>query len=81
MAATKMRWGDTLDEDIGDVLPPTSVIGPDVKGVRTVTQYKKNDKGETVKTVIKTKFSKVERKVYKVCIYGKPKDQASSNRL
>lgn len=65
MAATKMRWGDTLDEDIGDVLPPTSVIGPDAKGVRTVTQYKKNDKGETVKTVIKTKFSKVERKVYK----------------
>ena len=55
-----------MDEDMGDELPPTSVVGPDAKGVKTVTQYKKNDKGETVKVVTKTKFTKVERKVYKV---------------
>lgn len=66
MAATKMRWGDSLDEDLGDDLPADSVVGPDAKGVKIVTQYKKNDKGDTVKTVIKTKFTKVERKVYKV---------------
>lgn len=64
MAATKMRWGDTLDEDMGDELPPSSVVGPDAKGVKIVTTYRKNEKGETVKTVIKTKFTKVERKVY-----------------
>ncbi|DBA83794.1 hypothetical protein WJX77_005203 [Trebouxia sp. C0004] len=64
MAATKMRWGDTLDEDMGDELPPPSVVGPDAKGVKITTTYRKNDKGETVKTVIKTKFTKVERKVY-----------------
>lgn len=66
MAATKMRWGDSLDEDLGDDLPADCVVGPDAKGVRIVTQYRKNDKGDTVKTVIKTKFTKVERKVYKV---------------
>ena len=66
MAATKMRWGDSLDEDLGDDLPADSVVGPDAKGVKIVTQYRKNDKGDTVKTVIKTKFTKVERKVYKV---------------
>ena len=67
MAATKMRWGDSLDEDMGDDLPADSVVGPDAKGVKIVTQYRKNDKGDTVKTVIKTKFTKVERKVYQVC--------------
>ena len=66
MAATKMRWGDSLDEDLADDLPADSVVGPDAKGVKIVTQYRKNDKGDTVKTVIKTKFTKVERKVYKV---------------
>lgn len=66
MAATKMRWGDTLDDDIGDELPPTSVVGPDAKGIKTVTSYRKNDKGETVKTFTRTKFAKVERKVYRV---------------
>ena len=66
MAATKMRWGDTLDEDIGDELPPMSVVGPDAKGVKTITANRKNDKGETVKPVTRTKFTKVERKVYRV---------------
>lgn len=68
MAATKMRWGDSLDEDLGDDLPADSVVGPDAKGVKIVTQYRKNEKGDTVKTVIKTKFTKVERKVYKVVV-------------
>ena len=63
-----MRWGDSLDEDLGDDLPADSIVGPDAKGVKIVTQYRKNDKGDTVKTVIKTKFTKVERKVYKVLL-------------
>ena len=81
MAATKMRWGDTLDEDMGDELPPPSVVGPDAKGVKITTTYRKNDKGETVKTVIKTKFTKVERKVYQVCMTAhKMSDQGKTQR-
>jgi len=81
MAATKMRWGDTLDEDMGDELPPPSVVGPDAKGVKITTTYRKNDKGETVKTVIKTKFTKVERKVYQVCMTAqKMLDQGKAQR-
>eukprot|EP00891_Asterochloris_glomerata_P001492 jgi/Astpho2/1492/Aster-05376 len=62
--AGKMRWGDTLDEDTSDVLPERSVVGPDAKGYKTVTEYKKNDKGETVRMVTKTRLSKVEKKLY-----------------
>ncbi len=81
MAATKMRWGDTLDEDMGDELPPPSVVGPDAKGVKITTTYRKNDKGETVKTVIKTKFTKVERKVYQVCMTAqKTPDDGTTQR-
>ena len=64
--AGKMRWGDTLDEDTSDVLPERSVTGPDAKGYKTVTEYKKNDKGETVRMVTKTRLSKVEKKLYAV---------------
>lgn len=63
-SANKVRWGDTLDED--DSLPSNSVVGPDKQGIQTITEYKKNDKGETVKVVTKVKISKVERKIYAV---------------
>lgn len=55
-----------MDDDIGDELPPTSVVGPDAKGIKTVTSYRKNEKGELVKTITRSKFAKVERKVYRV---------------
>ncbi|KAK9827377.1 hypothetical protein WJX81_003907 [Elliptochloris bilobata] len=64
MAATKIRWGDTLDED--DSLPSNSISGPDSRGVKTIIEYKRNDKGEAVKVTTKTRVSKVEKKVYKV---------------
>ena len=64
MAATKIRWGDTLDED--DSLPANSISGPDSRGVKTFVEYKRNDKGEAVKVTTKTRVSKVEKKVYKV---------------
>lgn len=64
MAATKIRWGDTLDED--DSLPPNTIIGPDKQGVKILTTYKKNDKGETVKVVTKTRVSRVQRKIFDV---------------
>jgi translation initiation factor 3 subunit G len=60
----KIRWGDTLDDD--DVLPPSTVKGPDDHGIKIVTEYYKNDKGEAMKKVSKTKVVHVEKKVYKV---------------
>ena len=62
---SKMRWGDTLDDE--DFLPPTTVTGPDAKGIKTMIEYKKNDKGDLVKTTTKMRVSRVERKQYNVC--------------
>lgn len=61
---TKVRWGDTLDDE--DALPPTTVKGPDANGVKVVTEYYKGEKGEAFKKTTKTKIVKVEKKVYKV---------------
>lgn len=61
---TKVRWGDTLDDE--DALPPTTVKGPDANGVKVVTEYYKGEKGEAFKKTTKTKTVKVEKKVYKV---------------
>ena len=66
MAATKIRWGDTLDED--DSLPSNSIVGPDKSGVITKTTYSRNDKGDIVKTVVKTRVSRVEKKIYAVSL-------------
>lgn len=67
MARAKIRWADTLDEEeYGEVLPPTTVKGPDSHGVKIVTEYFRNDKGDAIKKVTKTKVVQVEKKVYKV---------------
>eukprot|EP00798_Chlamydomonas_sp_ICE-L_P006043 gene6043-2654_t len=65
MAPTgKIRWGDTLDDD--DTLPPSSTKGPDDNGVKTVTEYYRNDKGDAFKKTQKLKTYTVEKKVYSV---------------
>ena len=64
----KIRWGDTLDED--DVLPPTTVKGPDDHGIKVVTEYFKTEKGDVMKKVSKLKVVHVEKKVYKVSAPG-----------
>ena len=64
MSAIKIRWGDTLDED--DSLPSNSIVGPDKSGVVTKTTYSRNDKGDIVKSVVKTRVSRVEKKIYAV---------------
>jgi hypothetical protein len=61
---TKIRWGDTLDDE--DALPPTTIRGPDSHGVKTITEYFKNEKGDAIKKVTKLKEVKVEKKAYKV---------------
>lgn len=64
MSKAKIRWGDTLDDE--DALPPTTIRGPDSHGVKTITEYYRNDKGETFKKTTKLKVVNVEKKVYKV---------------
>lgn len=66
MAATKIRWGDTLDDDDGLDLPASTETGPDSRGFKTKVEYKKNEKGETVKVTTRTRIIKVEKKVYEV---------------
>ena len=65
-SANKVRWGDTLDED--DSLPSNTISGPDKQGIQTITEYKRNDKGETVKVTTKVRIAKVERKIYAVSV-------------
>lgn len=64
MIKSKIRWGDTLDDE--DALPPSTVKGPDSHGIKITTEYYKNDKGEAIKKVTKVKVVNVEQKVYKV---------------
>lgn len=44
MSATRIRWGDALDDDDEgspkSVLPPSSVSGPDARNVKTYTDYR-----------------------------------------
>ena len=61
--AAKMRWGDTLDDEDGNGdLPPSTETGPDAKGFKTKVEYKRNEKGETVKVTTRTRIIKVEKK-------------------
>ncbi len=69
MAITgKLRWGDTLDDDVGEVaaLPRPVVKGPDDHGVKTVIEYYHNEKGDAIKKTTKLKVVTVEKKVYQV---------------
>lgn len=65
--ASKIRWADTLDDDDVKEIPVGSVSGPDAKGVKTVVEYRKNEKGEIVKVTTRIKTSTIEKRVYKVC--------------
>ena len=60
----RVRWGDVDDEE--DALPPPSTTGPDARGIKTATEFRRNERGEMVKVTTRTRVSKVERKVYKV---------------
>lgn len=47
-------------------MPAPVVRGPDDNGIKTITEYIKNDKGEAIKRTSKVKVVTVEKKVYKV---------------
>lgn len=62
--ASKLRWGE-LEEDDGEdldfLLPPRVVEGPNENGIKRVTEYKFNDKGEKVKITTVTRVRKLGR--------------------
>ena len=71
-----MRWGDSLDDDeeelgpeVGVILPPPTVSGPDEKGVKTIVEYKHGSGGDgtqVIRVTRRVRVSKVEKKTYKI---------------
>lgn len=61
-----MRWGDTLDDE--DSLPPSSIKGPDDNGIKTLTEFHRNEKGDAFKKTTRAKVITVEKKVYQVSL-------------
>ncbi|KAG0535210.1 hypothetical protein BDA96_04G346800 [Sorghum bicolor] len=60
------RWGDLLDDDGGDfdlgvLLPPPVVVGPDANGLKKVIEYHIDDEGNKVKVTTTTRVRKVRR--------------------
>ena len=47
-------------------MPSGSETGPDARGVKTIIEYKRNEKGDIVKVTTRIKTSRIEKKVYKV---------------
>lgn len=64
MVQLKNRWGDLLEDE--EELPPTTVTGPDAKGIIVRTEYVRNDKGDVIKKTTRTKVVKIEKRVYQV---------------
>ena len=64
--ATRMRkrWGDEESDDEG--LPPRQELPADADGVRTVIDYHRNDRGETVRTTTRIKVVNEITRIYEV---------------
>eukprot|EP01116_Phalansterium_solitarium_P010997 TRINITY_DN26603_c0_g1_i1.p1 TRINITY_DN26603_c0_g1~~TRINITY_DN26603_c0_g1_i1.p1 ORF type:complete len:302 (-),score=66.05 TRINITY_DN26603_c0_g1_i1:241-1146(-) len=65
---SRPKWGDAQEDDEYDGLPSPEVIeekGPDGSILRTVIDYKLNDKGQKVKVTRKIKVSKTQIKISK----------------
>lgn len=60
----RKRWGDEDSDDEG--LPPRHETAPDEDGIRTITEYHKNERGDTVKSVTRVKMVKEQTRVYQV---------------
>jgi len=60
------RWADLLDDDggdldLGELLPPPVVVGPDAKGIKTVTEYRIDGEGNKVKVTTTKRVRTVRR--------------------
>ncbi|KAJ0266303.1 RNA recognition motif domain-containing protein [Hirschfeldia incana] len=54
--ASNYRWGDIgEDDDLGFLLPPRQVIGPDENGIKKVIEYRFNDEGRRIKVTTTTR--------------------------
>eukprot|EP01025_Chloroclados_australasicus_P068675 TRINITY_DN955_c0_g1_i4.p1 TRINITY_DN955_c0_g1~~TRINITY_DN955_c0_g1_i4.p1 ORF type:complete len:306 (-),score=30.97 TRINITY_DN955_c0_g1_i4:448-1320(-) len=65
VSMSRMRWGDTLDDEEEELIPEGEVRGPDKDGVKTVIDYYKNNKGQIIKRTRRIRVIKVEKTVYK----------------
>ena len=66
MVATKNRWGDLLEDE--EELPPSTTAGPDAKGMMTKVDYFRNDKGEVMKRITKSRVVAIEKRVYDAAV-------------
>lgn len=83
------RWGDLLDDgdlDLGVLLPPPVVVGPDAKGIKTVIEYRINDEGNRVKVtttkrvrMVRRSRSAIERRSWPK--FGDAANEAAGSRL
>lgn len=67
-AKARPKWGDAQDDDEYDGLPQQEVFeekGPDGSILRTVIDYKINDKNQKVKVIRKIKVAKTQIKISK----------------
>ncbi|CAO2040411.1 unnamed protein product [Urochloa humidicola] len=58
------RWGDLLDDDdldLGVLLPPPVVVGPDAKGIKKVIEYRIDDDGNKVRVTTTKRVRTVRR--------------------
>ena len=59
-----MPWGDDKNEPLSD-LPQSHETEPDINGIKTITTYRKNELGQTIKVTQKVRVSKRTVKVSK----------------
>ncbi|EFJ05188.1 hypothetical protein SELMODRAFT_269321 [Selaginella moellendorffii] len=60
------RWGDAEDDDYGleDVVPSTQIVGPDEKGIKIITEWRKNeDTGKLSKLITTVRVKKQVKKM------------------
>ena len=63
-AAAARDWGDVSEED-EDFFPPPEVTGPDEKGIKTITEYRRDEAGHKVKVTRKVRVTTRTRRVPK----------------
>ncbi|KAK3037442.1 hypothetical protein RJ639_031936 [Escallonia herrerae] len=62
MKPNKIRWDELVEDeeiDLGFLLPPPQVIGPDSNGIKKVITYKLNGEGKTVKVTTTSRVHKL----------------------
>lgn len=58
------RWGD--EEEDEEALPPRHETPADEQGIKTITEYYRDNKGRAMKRTTKVKVAAIKQKVYKV---------------